>query len=120
MNTSYTQFDAEIDRAQDVSLNILLGAFSAIVIVASLAFGIASAVLILAFTALRIAIRHSLQLIDYFQEQAAQPPRGRMEEPIIFAQAYRRRYSSTPRPPIRKKVRRKVVRPRSLYAPALA
>lgn len=80
------RIEQKIDKAQDISLNILLGIFTVIIMAASLALGIASAVLIIGFTSLRLSIRYACQLYADLQSS----PQRQTEEPIILG-SYRRR-----------------------------
>lgn len=79
------RIEQKIDKAQDVSLNILMGIFTVIIMAASLALGIASAVLIIGFTGLRLSIRYASQLYAEMH-----PSSDTTEEPIILG-SYRRR-----------------------------
>lgn len=81
-------FDARIDKAQEISLNILLGLFTVIIMAVSLAFGIAGAALIIGFTGLKLMMRYATQFLESLQKESEGCA---AEEPIILGSAYRSR-----------------------------
>src|SRR2546430_11518684 len=107
MNPTYARFESQIDHridtAQEICLSVLLGIFSVLIFAASLALGIAGAMIIIGFTALKVSIQYTAYTINLLQKMQTGDASPVQEEPVILS--YRRPTYRRPAAP-RQRVRR--------------
>jgi len=123
MNPTYARFESQIDHridtAQEICLSVLLGIFSVLIFAASLALGIAGAMIIIGFTALKVSIQYTAYIIGILRKMQMDKASPVQEESIILP--YRRpvyRRPAAPRQRVRRKPRTSMVVQRyQLYTP---